>query len=286
MGNERPMQHGIGLALSGGGARGLAHIGVLKVIEGEGIPIGSLSGTSMGGIIAAAFAAGWSPGELEQAACNMASVRELMKLVDIRSPRRGLLAGQHVRSYLERFAPSDLTFADLSRPLGLKATDLQTGREFDLEQGSVLNAVLATSALPGIFPAVEWEGRKLVDGGVLNNLPIDLVRRFGARVAVGVDVAPRFDDPAHDNLFAKTEHMPSFLQDIYYTVMIMTRAITRLRLQEENPEVLIQPDLPAGIGLFTGFLRADEIIASGEAAARRALPAIWAALEQDDNRIP
>ena len=286
MGNERQAPNGIGLVLSGGGARGLAHIGVLKVIEAEGIPIGSLSGTSMGGIIAAAFAAGWSPGELEEAAHNMGSVRELMKLVDIRSPRRGLLAGQHVRSYLERFTPADLTFSDLSRPLGLKATDLHAGREFDLEQGSVLNAMLATSALPGIFPAVEWEGRKLVDGGVLNNLPVDLIRRLGARVAVAVDVAPKFDAPDHGDLFAMTEHMPSFLQDIYYTVMLMTRAMTRLRLQEQAPEVLIQPDLPVGVGLFTGFLRAKEIIACGEQAARRALPEIQVLLDNEEVRKP
>jgi NTE family protein len=278
------MTEGIGLALSGGGARGLAHIGVLKVLEAEGIPIGSLAGTSMGGIIAATFAAGWSPGELEEAACNMASVRELMKLVDLRSPRRGLLAGQHVRSYLERFTAAELSFSDLSRPLGLKATDLQAGREFDLEKGSVLDAMLATSALPGIFPAVDWNGHKLVDGGVLNNLPVDLIRRFGARVAIAVDVAPKFDVPEHDNPLAMAEHLPSFLQEIYYTVMLMTRTMTRLRLQKEPPEVLIQPELPVGVGLFTGFLRAREIIASGEAAARRALPEIESALENDKNR--
>jgi NTE family protein len=281
---EVPATLGIGLTLSGGGARGLAHIGVLKVFEAEGILIGAMSGASMGGIVAAAYSAGWSPDELEREARDMASLRELMKLVDIRTPRRGLLAGQHVRDYLARFTPPELSFSELSRPLALKATDLHAGREVDLDHGPVLEAVLATSALPGVFPAVEWEGRKLVDGGVLNNLPVDLVRRLGANITVAVDVAPKFSDPDGDDLFGAPGHLPSFLQDIYYTVMLMTRAMTRLRLQQETPEVLIQPELPAGVGLFTGFRRAGEIIASGERAALRALPQVIRALEQDQRQ--
>jgi NTE family protein len=284
MANERPATRGVGLALSGGGARGLAHIGVLKVFESEGLPIGAMSGASMGGIIAAAFVAGWSPYDMEGEARRMSSLRELRKLIDLRPPRRGLLAGNHMRDYLARFIPPDLTFAALNRPLALVATDLLAGGEIELNQGSVLEAVLATSAFPGVFPAVEWQGRKLVDGGVLNNLPVDLVWRLGARVTVAVDVVMLQDHPDKAGPNSMADHLPGVAQDVYSTVMLMTRAMTRLRLQQETPEVLIQPKLPPGVGIFTGFLRAEEIIASGEQAALRALPQVMRALEQDQHQ--
>ena len=108
----------IGLTLSGGGARGLAHIGVLKVLEAEGVPIGCLSGASMGGLVAAAYAAGWKAEALSEQACRMASLRHLVGLIDIRPPRRGLLAGTHVRDFLAQFTPPELStqLADSAKP--------------------------------------------------------------------------------------------------------------------------------------------------------------------------
>jgi NTE family protein len=270
----------IGLTLSGGGARGLAHIGVLKVLDEEGIPIRYLSGASMGGVIAAAYAAGWKPAALAEESRRMASLRQLVRLIDIRPPRRGLLAGSHVREFLAQFTPPGLTFSDLHLPLGLKATDLNRGSEVNLTDGPVLKAVLATSAFPGVFPAVEWEGRHLIDGGVLNNLPLDLLDDFGARVKIAVDVAAAFDGPPSAGGTGPLEHLPPLAQDVYQTVMLMAHEMTKIRLQERPPDVLIRPSIPADVGIFTGFLRADEIIEAGEDAARRALPDIRAALDR------
>jgi NTE family protein len=136
----------VGLTLSGGGARGLAHIGVLKVLERRAVPIDCISGASMGGVLAAAYASGLSPQMLESLALRMARLRRLVRLVDLRPPRRGLLAGTKLRSYLAQFIPPGLTFADLRLPLALEAVDLRTGEEVALAEGPVLDAALATSA--------------------------------------------------------------------------------------------------------------------------------------------
>jgi NTE family protein len=258
---------GIGLVLSGGGARGLAHIGVLKVIERQGVPIASIAGTSMGGVIAALYAAGWDADSLEHEALRMASIRELIKLVDIRPPRRGLLAGQNVRAYLAEFIGPELTFEDLKAPLALKAVDLNTGHQVDLKSGNLLDAVLATSAFPGVFPHVEIGDHHLVDGGVLNNLPLDLVDQTGASQILAVDVSPCYPDNGSTGTPLMIEHLPLMAQDVYRSVMLMLHALTEARIERRPPDLLIRPEIAWDIGIFTGFSRAEEIIRAGESAA-------------------
>jgi NTE family protein len=143
---------------------------VLKTLERESVPIDCVSGASMGGVLAAAFAAGLTPADLESIALRMSSLRRLVRLVDLRRPRRGLLSGEKLRGFLARFLPPELTFADLSLPLALEAVDLRTGEEVALTRGSVLEAVLATSAYPGVLPPAVIDGRCLVDGGVLDKI--------------------------------------------------------------------------------------------------------------------
>ncbi len=264
---EHP-QNGIGLVLSGGGARGLAHIGVLKVLERERIPIGCIAGTSMGGVISALYASGWDAGSLEQEALRMTAIRELIKLVDIRPPRRGLLAGQNVRDYLAQFIDPELSFDDLKLPTALKAVDLNTGQQVDLKSGNLLDAVLATSAFPGVFPHVEIGGQYLVDGGILNNLPLDLADQMGAAKVVAVDVSPHYPNGGSGEAPATIGRLPSVAQDVYRTVMLMLHAITETRIKRRPPEILLAPDIPADIGIFSGFPRAEEIIRAGESAAQ------------------
>jgi len=265
----------VGLALSGGGARGLAHIGVLKVIEQAGIQVDCVAGSSMGGIIAAAYAAGWTPRALEQEAINMRSVRQLVSLVDPLPPRRGLLAGNRVRAYLARLLGDDLEFSDLQLPLALKAVDLHRGHQVCLRQGKVLDAVMATSAFPGVFAPVEIDGTTLVDGGVLDNLPVEMPREMGADVVIAVDVTPPLDDAGAPPEWSL---LPGPAKELYQVVMIMNNAMTGVHLKEAPPDVLISPDLPRGIGIFSGFTQADRIISAGEEAARRTLPALKQAL--------
>jgi len=272
----------VGLALSGGGARGLAHIGVLKILEQEGVPIDYLAGTSMGGLIAAAYAAGLSPDLMEQEALRMASLRRLLALADPSLPRRGLFKGQKVREYLARHL-GDRTFDDLRVPLTLVAVDLNTGREVFLNHGQIADAVRATVALPGIFTPVEWDGQLLVDGGLLDNLPADAVRQMGADVVIAVDVTS--DSGVVASLVEglhQRRYVPNGLVDtvevLWRSLDVMMAEISRRRLAEAHPEIIIRPSIPPDVTVLTGFPRAAEIIAAGEEAAQEAMPRIRALL--------
>ena len=268
----------IGLALSGGGARGLAHIGVLKVLEQEGIQIDCLAGTSMGGLIAAVYAAGMSSDSLEREALRMASVRRLLALADLSRPRRGLFKGQKVHAYLAGHL-GDRIFDDLQLPLTLIAVDLNAGQEVHLNQGRVADAVRATIAIPGVFAPVERDGQLLVDGGLLNTLPTDVARGMGADVVIAVALFS--DGQAELDLIQglrRHRYVPDGLADtadvLWRSVEVMSREINRRRLAEAQPQILIQPVTPPGVTALTGFTRAAEIIAAGEEAAIEALPRI------------
>jgi NTE family protein len=272
----------VGLALSGGGARGLAHIGVIKVLERENVPIDLLAGTSMGGIIAALYATGLSAHEMEEAARRISSPRQLLTLVDRTLPRRGLLQGRKVVEYLAQWL-GEVTFDQLKIPLALVAADLNGCQKVILQEGSVLDAVRATIALPGLLAPLEREGQLLVDGGLMDNLPVDIVRQMGADVVIAVDIATDQDAVI---LFAEELHrhplVPNGLVDtlevLWRSVDYLTREVNRRVLEECPPDLLIHPVIPAGVTAITGFTRADETIAAGEKAAIDALPKIQALL--------
>ena len=282
---KRTSSRRVGLALSGGGARGLAHIGVLKVLEQEGIPIDCLAGTSMGGLVAAAYAAGLRPDFLEQEAVHMGSVRQLLTLAEPPLPRRGLFEGQKVSEYL-RGHLGERTFDDLRMPLALVAVDLDGGQEVVLREGRVVDAVRATIALPGILAPVEWEGRTLVDGGVLNNLPADVVRRMGADLVVAVDVTSDGGTTSFVvEALRRSRYIPNglvgTLEVLYRTLVVMMEEIQRHRLAQAPPDVVICPPIPPGVTALTGFSHAAEIVAVGEQAAREALPRVRALLQEE-----
>jgi NTE family protein len=272
----------VGLALGGGGARGLAHIGVLKVLEEAGIAVNCLSGTSMGGLIAAAAAAGLSVSKMEALALKMGSMREWVSMVGLLPSRRGLLDANKVRAFLLETFAGDPHFAGLQVPLALSAVDLDRGEEVVLAEGSLAQAVMATIAVPGLFPPVEKGGQRLIDGGVLNNVPANLLRKMGAQVVLAVDVGPssRWDETwAGPELPSPLSALlPRLILDFYQTEMIMVAALTRAKLREARPEVLIRPDLGPEITLLTGFAHARTIIDAGERAARESLPEIREAI--------
>jgi NTE family protein len=272
----------VGLALSGGGARGLAHIGVIKVLERENVPIDLLAGTSMGGIVAALYATGLSAHEMEQVARRISSPRQLLALVDRTLPRRGLLQGRKVVEFLAQWL-GELTFDQLKIPLALIAADLNGCQKVVLQEGSVLDAVRATIALPGLLAPLERGDQLLVDGGLMDNLPVDIVRQMGADVVIAVDIAT---DQTAVILFAEELHrhplVPNGLVDtlevLWRSVDYLTREVNRRVLEECPPDLLIHPVIPAGVTAITGFTRADETIAAGEKAAIDALPKIRALL--------
>jgi NTE family protein len=273
----------IGLALGGGGARGAAHIGVLKVLEEARIPIDILAGTSMGGIVAAPYAAGFSARQIADEAHRLSAPTNLFKLVDWIPTTKGILQGQAVYDYLAEQLGEDLTFAELYRKLALTAVDLKTGQEVILDSGPVIDAVRATMAIPGMISPVEWEGHKLVDGGILNNVPADLARRMGADIVIAVDVSVgRLITDPDSGLNAeqaiRSAVLPSFALDMWRAQAIMMQEIVRYKLQASPPDVLISPKVPPDVTTFS-FNRVSELIDLGETAARKALPRIMEALE-------
>lgn len=274
----------IGLALGGGGARGLAHIGVLKVLDRAGIPINVLAGTSMGGIVGALYAAGIAPDVIETSILSaVGSITDLLALVDVRISQSGLLKGHRVYDLVASKLGPQRTFASLRRPFAVVAVDTVTGREVVLDEGWVADAVRATMSVPGIFAPVEMGPYRLVDGGLLNNVPVDVVRRLGAGFVIAVDVLPNFganqsgQPPVVRQLSPR--FMPRAFQDLWHIEMIMISALTEFRLRDNPPDVLIRPDLPADMDMFVGFERPGVAIAAGELAAEAALPQIQARLE-------
>jgi NTE family protein len=265
----------IGLALGGGGARSLAHIGALKVFEQAGIPVNYLTGASMGGMIAAAYAHGLPLAEIEAVAIRMAKPRQLIRLFDFSPFKRGFIAGQHVRQFVANMLGAECTFADLRIPLALTATDLSRGQLVLLREGSLVDAVLATCTVPGLWPPVRVGNTLLVDGGLYNNLPVDITRQMGADIVIALDVAPHFPRQGstldRENPHPLPGPVPDFIEDFYQAMMILSDLLTHKQLEDAPPDYLLRPNLADEISLLA-FHRAPEIIAAGEDAARLALP--------------
>ena len=276
----------LGLVLGGGGARGLAHFGVLRVLHREKIPIACIAGTSMGGLVGALFAAGVPAERVEEEVLRLSRVTEQIRLVDVELSAAGLsVRGRRIYNFMADLLGEDLTFADLPLPLAMVAVDIRTGREVILQGGLVIDAVRATISVPGVFMPVDLGDYRLVDGGVLDNVPVDVARGMGATRTIAVDVLPSFSvnvpgrDPVETGL--QLAFAPRQLSEVYHVLMIMIAALTESRLRQYPPDLLIRPALSPSITLLSGFNRAEEMIAAGEAATEAALPAIRALLAEE-----
>src|SRR3990170_5218425 len=173
------------VALGGGGVRGLAHIGVLRVLEREGVRVRGIAGTSMGGVVAAAYAAGIAPDEL-LALFDRADWRNLFRS---RPGPGGMLGLDRVERLFREHLGSRI-FAELRIPLAITATDLQTGRERVLTEGDLVDSLMATIALPGIFPPREFSEARFVDGGMVDPVPVAAARRLFRAPVVAVALSP------------------------------------------------------------------------------------------------
>jgi len=270
----------LGLALGGGGARGLAHIGVLKELERAQIPVDYLAGTSMGGLIAAVYAAGMCPDEIEGVARQFGERRNLLKLVDRAVPRRGLFQGEQLLTFFRQHL-GELTFADLRIPLTLVSVDLNHSQEVDLHEGRVADAVRASVSVPGLLAPVECNGQCLVDGGLLNNVPADIARQMGADVVLAVDVAGGDDNAFWQSLGQKgfiLGTVGGLISVLGTSLDLIMRAQRSYKLQESPPDFLLQPPIPADVSIMQGYQRTPELVALGEAAARLIIPELQAAL--------
>ena len=178
----------IGLALGSGAARGLAHIGVLKALKDKGIPINLISGSSMGALVGACFAREGDISELEELALRT----DWMQLIKLADPNlafmlKGFIHGHKVKELLKTII-GDVRFEDLRIPLAVVATDINTGDEVVIKEGSVIEAVRASISVPAIFAPVRLLGRFLIDGGIVNPVPVGVVREMGASFVIACNV--------------------------------------------------------------------------------------------------
>jgi NTE family protein len=272
------------LVLGGGGARGLAHFGLLKVFEQEGIQFDSVVGTSMGGIAAAAWATQRGMDYYINHIFRATKPAELIKIMDPDPKRKGLFQATRLRGLLNRIFEPFETFEQLPVPLMMNAVEVQHGSEIHLVSGDLISAMMATSAVPGVFSPVEVDGMSLMDGGVINNLAVDLARNImGADKIVAVDVqyVPGEDVPLYalDQKPRWMSPLPSFVLEFYWSEIIMIRELTKRKLDESRPEIVIRPEIPGDLTMFFGFSRPNEAIAAGEKAAHQVLPEIKRLLE-------
>lgn len=182
----------IGYALGGGAARGMFHIGVLSVLEEFGITPDIIAGTSMGSIIGAMYASGLEISELKQIACSI-DRRQVMRLSDVVViPKSGLIQGKRIVALLKSIL-GDTGFSNLRYKYASVATDLYTGQQVVYTEGSLIEAIRASISIPTIFPPVHYKGHYLVDGGLVNVVPVSVCHDLGADFVIGVNAIP---DPA------------------------------------------------------------------------------------------
>jgi NTE family protein len=185
-----------GLALGSGAAFGLAHIGVLKVLEREGVKIDIVSGCSIGSVVGALWASGYSASDIEKIAMGFKKKRDLLKLVDLFDlcfPFSGFCKGRTVKKFLKKYI-NHKEFKHMHTPLRVVATDLFTAEDVVFKDGSVIDAVLASISIPGVVKPFKCDGRYLLDGGVTNPLPISLLVDEGVRKIIAVNILPSSND--------------------------------------------------------------------------------------------
>ena len=246
----------IGLALGGGGARGLAHLGVIQRLNELGIPIHCVAGTSIGAIIGSIFAAGTLDRAFEW--CGEPDWKKLPKILfESRPSAKALVKGDGVAKLLADLIPAQ-RFDALSLPYAAVATDLHTGEEVVMREGDLVSAILASMAIPGVFRPVERNGHVLVDGGLVNPLPIAACRALGADRVIAVDINPPDKHPPKP--FRKMT-MADVLVD---TFRIFNVEMTRHALADDPPDLLITPDV--GDVMMLDFRNAQEVIERGRQA--------------------
>lgn len=296
----------IGLALGGGSARGWAHIGVIRTLAEGGIVPDMVCGTSIGALVGAAYVDG-DPDRLERWTKSL-TLQTVVGFLDF-SLNGGLIKGEKlIQFFRSQFV--DVPIAELPLPFAAVATDLQTGREVWLQEGMVSDAVRTSIALPGLFTPVEHEGRWLVDGGLVNPVPVSLCRAMGADLVIAVDLnsdivgkhlrkarASKADAPDNPEGIGETmlrriqsgmatlgiagskatDNRPSMLDVLTSSINIMQERITRSRLAGDPADVLIAPRL-AEFGLME-FHRAAVAIEAGSRATKLVLQQIHILLE-------
>ncbi|WP_312241626.1 patatin-like phospholipase RssA [Pantoea sp.] len=284
----------IGLALGSGAAKGWAHIGVISALERAGIGIDVVAGCSVGALVGSAYVNGRL--DLMEKWVNAFRYWDVIRLMDLSWQRGGLLRGERVFNHIRQLIPHD-TLEGCDKPFGVVATNLSTGRELWLTEGDLHRAVRASCSMPGLLPPVSYNGYLLVDGAVVNPVPISLTRALGADIVIAVDlqhdahlmqqdllsVTPKSEEEAataaalswgkkiRQRLTGFTQrrayHTPGAMEIMTTSIQVLENRLKRNRMAGDPPDVLIQPLCPQISTL--DFHRAEEAIAAGKAAVEK-----------------
>ncbi|MFB6466525.1 patatin-like phospholipase family protein [Cytobacillus sp. Hz8] len=251
----------IGLALGSGGARGFAHLGVIKVLTDEGIPIDLIAGSSMGAMIGCFYAAGQNIDNLYK----LSKVFKRKYYLDFTVPKMGFIAGKRIKGLIRMFTHGK-TMEQLNIPVSVIATDLLSGEKVIFNTGSISDAVRASISIPGIFVPEKNNGRLLVDGGVIDRVPVSVVKEMGADIVIAVDVA-----------HVKTNaEITSIFDVIMQSIDIMQMELVTNR--EIASDIMIRPRVE--IYSSRAFTNIEEIIKMGEEETRKQITKIKQLLDQ------
>ncbi|MCK9418715.1 MAG: patatin-like phospholipase family protein [Nitrospirae bacterium] len=254
----------IALVLGGGAARGFAHVGVIRALEQEKIPIDMIIGTSVGSLIGAIYAYDTNSFELEWTAFSLEKDHVFDYGIFSAFTSMGLAKGEKLEAFVKSKVPV-ANIEDLKLPFAAVATDLNRGTRVVIDHGSVARAVHASSAIPGVFNPVEHQGKLLVDGGVMDNIPISVAREKGADIVIAVDISENVIN------FNITNVIDVMLQ----AVSIMSREIVNFK--KKDADVLIVPAV-GDVGMLD-FSQKKRCMQAGIEATQRAMPEIREAME-------
>ncbi|WP_027340546.1 patatin-like phospholipase family protein [Halonatronum saccharophilum] len=255
------MRPTIGLALGAGTARGLAHLGVLKAFEEESIPIDYIGGTSMGSIVGGFYAVGLELNRLE----SLANHLTWDHLTDLTVPRKGFISGKKAKEFFELLTKQK-KFEDLDTPFVTVAVDIERGEEVVIDKGLVADGMRASMSIPGVYVPYELEGRLLVDGALLDRVPVKPVRDMGADIVIGVEVSRKMDGRSEVN---------SIFDVIMHSIDIMQEELAKNK--STGADLLIIPqvgDIPSA-----GLDKAQICIDKGYEAAKNDIPKIKELIE-------
>ena len=258
----------LGIALGGGAGLGWAHIGVLRVFETEGVDIDVISGTSIGAIVGACAAADMLD-ELEELARDV-GYKDMFMMSEFGFKQGGLIgAGKIERKMREYFGIK--TIEQLQKPFAAVAVDIFTGEQIDLDSGDVVTAVRASSAIPGVLPPIETGHMMLVDGGLVDPVPVRAARNLGADFVVGVDLQNDYENRVRSyGLEPGGPNKRAAFKTARAGAALLLKTLGKLRMGIDKPELVIAPNI--GHIEVADFTKADDLIALGKKAAYDVLP--------------
>lgn len=275
----------VGVAFGGGAAFGIAHVGVLKALEEAGIPVDIVVGTSFGSIVALGYGMGMDPDEMVEIARRIGNRRTVLSALDVAFMKPGLLSGNRLEAIFGPFVGSTTRFDQLTVPAQFVAADIETGERVCIGDGSLMDAVRVSCSVPMLVVPVKRDGRTLVDGGIVDPVPADVVSELGADICIGINVVPRlsmeepnvlsrmFDRLNALNPIARlngTAGMPNIFEVIMNTIQLLQYELATFKAI--TSDVTINVD--AGDLTWHEFHRALELIDRGYQAGQRAVPEI------------